>query len=106
MDEKERRREIEAWQGSMMAEQATGCRGAGGYLDYAHAQGYTKVEVLNWCSSAGDWQFIVSKDGHEWYIMWQENNYPRGPGFTRAVGEVPYYGTAEEVVNHIAELYG
>jgi len=87
-----------------IAEDATGCVGSGDYRKWAEAQGYEHCEVLDWSSSAGDWQFIVSKDGETWFIMEQENNYPR-PGFTRTVGTEEFFGTADEVLQQIAELY-
>lgn len=88
-----------------IAEQATGCRGAGDYARYAKSQGYPRCEVVDWTSSAGDWTFIVSADGELWYPMFQENNYPR-PGFTHTIDESrPYEGTAEEVLQHISEEY-
>lgn len=89
-------------QQQIIAEQATGCTGAGDYAKWAASQGYPHCEVLDWTSSAGDWSFIVSKDGQLWYLMTQSNNYPRG-GFTRHIelGEdnpmfLPIEGTAEE----------
>ena len=88
------------------AEQATGCSGAGGYRNYAKSQGYPHCEVVEWTSSAGDWTFVVSRDGQEWHIMYQENNYPRGYGFTRTIDvEQTFYGTAEEVLAEIVALY-
>ena len=87
------------------AEQATGCEGAGDYGNYAKANGYDYCEVLDWTSSAGDWTFIVSKNGHEWRVMSQENNYPWGSGFTRGIEERMFYGTAEEVLAEIIALY-
>ena len=87
------------------AEQATGCSGAGDYRDYAKSQGYPHCEVLDWTSSAGDWTFIVSQDGQEWHIMFQENNWPRA-GFTRTIDlEQAFYGTADEVLTKIVALY-
>lgn len=88
-----------------VAVQATGCPGAGDYLKWAREQGYPYCEVLNWSSSAGDWQFIVSKtNGPDslWYLMWQENNYPR-PGFSRGI-ETDYWflGSKDEAL----EFYG
>ncbi len=85
-----------------VAEQATGCIGAGSYVDYAHRHGFTIIEVLCWGSSAGDWQFIVSKDGVEWYILDQQNNYPR-PGFTHTIDTEAYYGTVDAVLEQIYE---
>lgn len=94
------------WNAVAVAESATGCPGAGGYMAYAEQQGYEFVEVVDWCSSAGDWTFIVSKDGHEWVVMYQENNYPR-PGFTRVIAEREVYcGSAiEALAQVIEELY-
>lgn len=69
-----------------IAEQATGCQGAGSYADYADSKGYGYCEVLDWTSSAGDWQFLVSKDGKTWYILDQTNNYP-GYRFTWTISD-------------------
>lgn len=90
-----------------IAEQATGCLGAGGYRRWAEANGYPHCEVYEWTSSAGDWTFLVSRDGWEWFVMSQENNYPRGPGFKRHVNEtMPFYGTKEEAMAEVAACYG
>jgi hypothetical protein len=91
-----------------VAEEATGCSGAGGYRRWAEAQGYTHCEVWNLTSSAGDWQFLVSKNGYEWYLMEQTNNYPR-PGFTREICDgfpFPLLGTKEEVCQELAKFEG
>ena len=86
-----------------VAVQATGCPGAGAYRRWAKAQGYPHVEVLDWSSSAGDWQFLVSQDGTEWFLLTQTNNYPR-PGFTREIDTTrSWLGTIEEVWAQIAE---
>jgi hypothetical protein len=91
--------------GTIVAEQATGCRGAGGYMVYAKNQGYKFIEVLDWSSSAGDWIFIVSVDGDEWYIMWQENNWPY-PGFSWDVDKTRvFFGSAEEVMEEISQAW-
>lgn len=85
------------------AEEATGCLGAGDYRAYARALGYDYLEVLDWSNSGGDWQFIVSKDAHCWYVMTQGNNFPQ-PGFTRTVDtQRAYFGDADEVLNQIWE---
>lgn len=84
-----------------VAEEATGCLGAGSYANFAKSKGYAHIEVLNWTSSAGDWQFIVSKDGVRWHVLYQENNYPH-PGFSHSIERRTYHGTAEEVIE---ELY-
>jgi len=86
------------------AEQATGCGGAGSYRDYAKSQGYPFCEVLDWTSSAGDWTFLISKDGHEWQVLYQENNWPRA-GFTYTIDTEVYHGTAEEAMQVIEDLY-
>jgi hypothetical protein len=88
-----------------ICEQATGCHGAGDFRRWAAQQGYQFCEVFDWTSSAGDWSFIVSKDGETWYPMFQENNYPRG-GFTRNISDVPIdlQGPAEAVLEYVAEL--
>jgi hypothetical protein len=84
-------------------ETATGCIGAHSYRDFAKKHGYSHIEVLNWCSSAGDWQFIISKNGKRWRILYQENNFPR-PGFSHTVGDEIYEGTPEEVFQTIYGL--
>ncbi len=95
---------IEA-QGAFLAEQATGCPGAGDYRRWAEAQGYTLCKVYDWTSSAGDWSFLVSKDGTTWYSMWQTNNYPRA-GFTREVDtSYAYLGTFEDACQQVADRF-
>ena len=94
--------------GAIVAEQATGCRGAGGYTDYAIEHGYKYIEVVDWTSSAGDWTFFVSKDSYVWYLMFQENNWPKA-GFTRTIedgkGDQAYLGSAAEVLELICEMW-
>ncbi len=81
--------------------QATGCAGVGGYRGYAADLGYTIVKVYDWTSSAGDWTFLISKDGIEWHVMSQTNNWPR-PGFEYCIDDgVVFYGTFEEVCEEI-----
>ena len=86
-------------------EQATGCINAGSYKEFAEEQGFKYVEVLNWMSSAGDWQFLVSRDGDEWYILEQVNNYPR-QGFSHHVLDEMFLGTVAEVCEQIEAMYG
>ncbi len=86
--------------GVASAVSATGCGGANSYLAYAKASGFRYVEVLNWCSSAGDWQFIVSKTGKVWRVLSQENNYPQH-GFSHSLSKEKFYGTAEQVIAQI-----
>jgi len=92
--------------GQSIEETATGCVGADSYKGFAERLGYSHVEVLNWTSSAGDWQFIVSKDGRRWRILFQENNYPRGPGFSHTLGDEEYEGTAAEVFGILEQEAG
>jgi hypothetical protein len=82
---------------STVAEQATGCRWAGDYRQVALENGYPYLEVYDWTSSAGDWTFIVSKDGLLWRVMWQENNWPRR-GFTYTFSDEEYEGDAKAVL--------
>jgi hypothetical protein len=100
---------LDRYQERVVAEQATGCMGAGDYRAYAEEQGYEFLEVLNWTSSAGDWSFMVSKDEHEWFVMYQENNWPRR-GFTRVIedGEEDqcFCGSAADVLESICNMWG
>lgn len=87
------------------AEQATGCSGAGGYRKWAESQGYTHLAVLEWGSSAGDWSFLVSEDGENWFVMFQTNNYP-SPGFSREIDQsYCFQGTEEEALEQAASFY-
>lgn len=86
------------------AEDATGCDGAGDYVEWAKEQGYPHLEPLDQTSSAGDWCFIVSRGGEIWYPMSQTNNYP-GPGFTREVDEASvFYGDRWEASQEAWEV--
>jgi hypothetical protein len=86
------------------AQQATGCLDADGYLGWAQDQGYQIVRRLCTSSSAGDWQFLVSKDGERWQLMWQENRWPR-PGFERHIEDRVWHGTFEEVAHQLCDLH-
>ena len=89
----------------MIEEQATGCQGVGGYRQYAANLGYTHVKVYDWTSSAGDWTFLVSKDGFEWHVMSQTNNWPRA-GFEYCIDdEQVFCGTFEEVCEELASWW-
>ena len=86
-----------------LAEQTTGCTGAGSYLNFAEEHGFEYMEVVDWTSSAGDWIFIVSKNGFEWYLLYQTNNYPH-PGFSHQIVEnVSFPGSAEKALAHVYE---
>lgn len=89
----------------MTASQATGCASSGGYYDYATSHGYNRVEVLDWTSSAGDWSFLVSKNGKEWFILYQINNYPRA-GFTWTIDTGhSWLGTIKQAYKQIEAEY-
>jgi hypothetical protein len=49
--------------------------GAGNYRRVFSLLGFTDVKVINWTSSAGDWEFGV-KDETGWRIACQSNRYP------------------------------
>lgn len=88
-------------QEQVACEAATGCNGAGDFRQWAEQQGYPHCEVMDWTSSAGDWSFVVSVDGEVWYPMTQDNNCPRGQGFTRQIDEdQSFEGTAEEAMKY------
>lgn len=90
---------------SVVAEQATGCAGAGSYREWAKSQGYQYLEVYDWTSSAGDWIFVVSENGEAWYPAYQENNWP-GAGFTRGVDrDIVFYGTALDALAEMEAYY-
>jgi len=71
-------------------------------LSYAESLGFKFLEVLDWSSSAGDWQFLVSRDRKHWQILSQDNNYPN-PGFTYSLDDRIFEGTLEEVFTLFAE---
>lgn len=88
--------------------QIMGSNGACSYLKFIRDNGYKYHVVLSNSSSAGDWQFIVSKDGLHWHILQQWNNWPKAGYTCRLYCEddnlppVEYEGTAEEVLEYIA----
>lgn len=83
---------------TIVCEQATGCAGAGDFRRWAESQGYSHCEVFDWTSTAGDWTFLVSRDGIEWRFMFQRNNYPRA-GFARTIEDSPvFYGSPQEAL--------
>ena len=86
----------------LFAPEATGCAGSSTYLRFARNKGYRYIEVLNWCSSAGDWEFLVSKGGKTWRVMFQTNNYPR-PGFSHFISEEKFVGTKEEALEYFSQ---
>jgi hypothetical protein len=86
-----------------IASQMTGCDNAGMYRGWAAEHGFSHLAVVDWTSSAGDWSFIVSRDGFEWFPMFQENRWPRA-GFDRSVDEsTVFYGSEDEALNEVCE---
>ena len=85
--------------------EATGCAGADSYRDFAKSLGFTHVEPIDLTSSAGDWTFVVSKDGHKWRLLSQYNKWPF-VGFHHEIDKgSPFYGTAREVQEEIFLTY-
>lgn len=85
------------------AEFATGIEGAGDYRQVAEELGFPHLSVFDWTSSAGDWTFIVSRDGEEWHIMSRTNNWPSS-GFTYFVDmDEVFFGTSDDVLAQIAD---
>jgi hypothetical protein len=88
----------------LMAEQFTGCLGAGDYQLWAKKHGYPRVAAVDWTSSSGDWEFLVSRDGWAWHPMTQTNNHPEA-GFTRQVNtRIQVLGNEKEAVSEYLNL--
>ena len=88
-----------------VCEEATGCSGSGGFRKVFANMGYNFCVVTDWCSSAGDWNFIVSKDGYEWHLASQVNNFPKA-GFSYYVSDdETYYGDSDEVLEELADRF-
>lgn len=79
-----------------MAEAATGCLGVGDAPTEAKRLGFPMIAMLDTSSSAGDWDFLVSKDEESWQIFSQRNNYP-DPGFSYTLSEEVYRGSLSEI---------
>lgn len=96
---------IQEYREIITAEQATGVVGAGSYRQVFRQMGYPHLAVMDWTSSAGDWWFLVSKDGKTWYNASQENRWP-DLGFEYNVDRDTWaIGTEEEAVEAMWELY-
>lgn len=89
--------------GAEFEDQMTGCN-ASSYRDAAEYMGFDRVEVLDWTSSAGDWQFLVTRDGETWQILSQDNNYPRA-GFSYSLSDECFEGTLDDVYREIELMY-
>lgn len=86
----------------VICEQATGIIGAGDYQEVFEKMDYPYLEILDWTSSTGDWQFIVSRDGKTWYVAGQDKGWSRS-GFDYWVDEEhPFYGNVDEVLEMLA----
>lgn len=91
---------------AIICEQATGCRGAGDFRNWARLQGFPYLEIFDWTSSAGDWTFLVSRDNRTWYPMFQENNFPLA-GFSRSINErSSFIGTGKQALEAFAVFEG
>jgi len=74
------------------------------HREWAEKYGYIHCLDFDTTSSAGDWSFIVSKDGYVWNIMYQENCWPR-IGFDRYIETDDFVcGTAEEAIKFFTEV--
>ena len=70
--------------------------GSGSYKEVITDLGFTEVKVIDWTSSAGDWCF-GAKNENGWFIVSQENRYPRH-GFKYMVSdEIGGIDTFEEL---------
>jgi len=87
-----------------ICEQATGVRGAGDFRAVFEAKGYPHLEILNWTSSAGDWEFLISKDGEIWHIAGQTNRWPRS-GFEYWIDDEIFEGTSSEVLEFVSNMW-
>lgn len=90
--------------GSGAESEATGTDNSRGYLQYAMNRGFNHIEVLDWSSSAGDWQFLISRNGYDWQILHQTNNYPLD-GFSYHIEDDIWCGTVEQAYKQIEEIY-
>lgn len=78
--------------------------GSGDFHKEFETMGFPKVEVVQQMSSAGDWDFIVSKTGNKWFLASRENRFPRG-GFNYYVSKDDLFkGNAEEVLTQVGEM--
>jgi hypothetical protein len=93
---------VESWKRSPLTEEEANAE-AKDYQDFAHLLGYTHIKTLDWTSSAGDWSFIVSKDGEAWDILFQENQFPASHGFKWYFGNRTWHGTSDEVLRAIEQ---
>lgn len=74
------------------------------YQEWAAKFGYVHCHYFDFTSSAGDWSFIVSKDGYVWNMMYQENRWP-GVGYDRYIETADFVcGTLEEAMEFFAEV--
>jgi hypothetical protein len=68
-------------------------------LDWRRTHGYIKCEVIECASFAGDWTFLVSRDGYTWFPMYQIVEDRARMRYARIVDETtPMYGTYADVV--------
>jgi hypothetical protein len=70
--------------------------GAGSYIKVFKNLGFIEVKVIDWTSSAGDWNFGV-KDRNGWRVAFQNNRYPY-LGFKYCVNS-EHFETFEDILN-------
>jgi hypothetical protein len=84
--------------------EATGVPAVSNYREFARQNGFPYIKVFDWTSSAGDWTFIVSRDGRLWQVLSQTNRFP-SRGFDYYLSPRVYEGTADEVMQQLAAEY-
>jgi hypothetical protein len=72
--------------------------GAGSWREVFELLGYQQAQVLQSCSSAGDWTFAV-KDGDHWFPAFQTNRHPRH-GFEYSVDHKLGFSSVEELCRY------
>lgn len=73
--------------------------GAGSYDKvFCDILGYDEVKVVNWTSSAGDWDFGI-REGKLWRMASQNNRYPYY-GFRYCINEHDEFDSFEELIKY------
>lgn len=78
--------------------------GSQSYDEAFRLMGYPHVVELQTCSSAGDWDFLVSKDKREWKNASQENRYPYS-GFKYLIGRTALSSKEEITGEEAVEFF-
>lgn len=69
--------------------------------DYYTQRGY-KFVWLDQTSSAGDWTFMLSKDGKHWRLGWQEADGWPSHGYDYYLAKDRFKGTKDDVLDFIS----